>query len=256
MTDSAPTASAPTAGLTGWSRAPFTAAGRTHDVYRKGDGPGVVLIPEIPGITPQTLALGDFLVGHGFTVVMPSPFGDPGRSASVGYVLRVVSRLCVASEFQAFATGAHRPIADYVRAVAADLAQSTPGPGVGVIGMCFTGGFALAMMVDPAVVAPVLAQPSLPFAVSKKRGADLNLAPADLTVVKQRAAEGCAVLGLRYAQDKATGTRFATLHRELGDAFRFIEFPGAKHATLTEHRQQAGVDAVLEFLSEKLTAPS
>ena len=122
--------------------------------------------------------------------------------------------------------------------------------------MCFTGGFALAMMVDPAVVAPVLAQPSLPFAVSKKRGADLNLSPADLTAVKRRAAAGCAVLGLRYEQDKATGTRFATLERELGDAFRFIEFPGDKHATLTAHRQPAGVDAVLAFLSEKLTAPS
>ena len=124
------------------------------------------------------------------------------------------------------------------------------GVGVGAVGMCFTGGFALAMMVDPAVVAPVVAQPSLPFAVGKKRGADLNLSPADLGVVKQRAADGCAVLGLRYEKDKATGTRFATLQRELGDAFRFIEFPGAKHATLTEHRQQGAIDAVLEFLAD------
>ena len=77
--------------------------------------------------------------------------------------------------------------------------------------MCFTGGFALAMMVDDSVAAPVLAQPSLPFPVGKARGADLNLSPADLAKVKERAAAGCQVLGLRYTGDMAVGTRFDTL---------------------------------------------
>ena len=54
--------------------------------------------------------------------------------------------------------------------------------------MCFTGGFALAMMVDPSVAAPVVAQPSAPFAIGKKRGADLNLSPGDLDAVRRRAA--------------------------------------------------------------------
>jgi hypothetical protein len=35
-------------------------------------------------------------------------------------------------------------------------------PGVGVIGLCLTGGFGLAMAVDPVVIAPVLGEPSLP----------------------------------------------------------------------------------------------
>jgi hypothetical protein len=108
------------------------------------------------------------------------------------------------------------------------------------------------MMVDTSVAAPVLAQPSAPFAVTPKRAADLNLSPSDLAAVKKRAAAGCQVLGLRYTRDLAVGTRFETLTRELGDAFVKVEFKGAKHATLTLHRQQEGVDRVLAFLDEKL----
>jgi dienelactone hydrolase len=124
---------------------------------------------------------------------------------------------------------------------------------VGALGMCFTGGFALAMMVDDAVTAPVVCQPSAPFAIGKRRGADLNLSPADLQVVKRRAAAGCAVLGLRYRNDAATGTRFDTLHRELGDNFIAVEFEGKGHSVLTEHRQQEAVDRVLAFFSERLS---
>jgi hypothetical protein len=118
--------------------------------------------------------------------------------------------------------------------------------------MCFTGGFALAMMVDTSVAAPVLAQPSAPFAVTPKHSRDLNLSPADLATVKQRAAAGCQVLGLRYRGDLAVGKRFETLTQELGDAFIKVEFPGRKHSTLTEHRQQEGVDAVLSFFGRTL----
>jgi hypothetical protein len=71
-------------------------------------------------------------------------------------------------------------------------------------------------------------------------------------VVRERAAAGCAVLGLRLEKDMATGTRFDTLTREIGDAFVRIELPGRQHSTLTEHRRQEAVDAVLEFFGEKL----
>ena len=98
-----------------------------------------------------------------------------------------------------------------------------------------------------------MAQPSLPFAVGKRRGADLGLSPTDLDVVKRRAAAGCPVLGLRYAADMATGTRFDTLSRELGDDFIAVEFAGKGHSTLTEHRQQEGVDRVLDFFDERLS---
>jgi hypothetical protein len=109
-------------------------------------------------------------------------------------------------------------------------------------------------MVDGSVAAPVVAQPSLPFAIGRARGADLGLSPADLDAVKARAAAGCSVLGLRFHEDPATGTRFDTLRRELGTSFVAVEFEGKGHSTLTEHRQQEGVDRVLSFFRERLSA--
>ena len=126
------------------------------------------------------------------------------------------------------------------------------GPGVGALGMCFTGGFALAMMVDDAVAAPVLAQPSTPFAITPARSRDLNLSDADLAKVKERAASGCDVLGLRFVGDRAVGKRFERLTEEIGDAFIRVELPGKGHSTVTEHRSQVAVDAVLEFFADKL----
>ena len=143
-------------------------------------------------------------------------------------------------------------MAGWLRSLARELHGELGGPGVGALGMCFTGGFALAMMVDEAVAAPVLCQPSAPFPIGRKRAADLNLSPADLDTVKQRARGGCQVLGLQYDRDVATGTRFETLTRELGDAFLRVEFPGRQHSTVTTHRQQEGVDRVLAFFHDKL----
>jgi hypothetical protein len=121
--------------------------------------------------------------------------------------------------------------------------------------MCFSGGFALGMMVDDIMIAPVLSQPSMPFPVGKKRAADLNLSPDDLAVVAQRAADGCQVLGLRFDQDKAVGDRFASLRTLLGDAFIAIELPSKSprdHSVLTEQRDEESVQRVLSFFAEKL----
>jgi dienelactone hydrolase len=240
--------------LDSWTRSEHTADGVTHPTYRKGSGPGVVVIHEIPGMTDQVIGFGDEVVAAGFTVVMPELFGTPGAPMSLGAVLKVLPQVCVSREFTVLATGETSPVAGWLRSLARDLHAELGGPGVGALGMCFTGGFALAMMVDSSVVAPVVCQPSLPFAVTKKHGADLNLTPADLATVRDRAAAGCQVLGLRYRKDGAVGTRFDTLTREIGDAFIRVEFDGKGHSTLTEHRQQEGVDRVLAFFEEKLQA--
>jgi dienelactone hydrolase len=168
--------------------------------------------------------------------------------------VKVLARVCVSHEFTKLATGVTTPVAGWLRSLARELHDELGGPGVGAIGMCFTGGFALAMMVDTSVAAPVLAQPSAPFAVSPERARDLNLSPADLATVKARAAAGCQVMGLRFRQDLAVGKRFETLTHELGEAFIRVEFEGRQHSTLTEHRQQEGVDRVLAFLDDKLHA--
>lgn len=236
-----------------WERGEHTAGGTTHPVYRKGEGPGVIVIHEIPGLTPGVIAFGQEVVDAGFTVVMPHLFGETERGVSVPYAVASVRHVCVSNEFTKLATGVTTPVAGWLRSLARDLHGELGGPGVGALGMCFTGGFALAMMVDHAVAAPVLAQPSAPFAVTPKRSRDVNLSPADLAVVKQRAAAGCQVMGLRYTGDRAVGKRFETLTRELGENFVRVEFPGTKHAVLTLHRQQEAVDRVLAFFRDKLT---
>ena len=136
--------------LAGWNVSPFTHDGITHDVYRRGDGPGVILIPEIPGATPAVIALGERLVAAGFHVVLPSIIGTPGRPVSGGYLAGSALRLCVSREFAAFARRADRPIAGFLRALARDVHARRGGPGVGVIGMCFSGGFALRRRPMPA----------------------------------------------------------------------------------------------------------
>ncbi len=238
--------------LDGWTRGTHYADGTEHDTYRKGTGPGVVVVHEIPGLTTEVIAFGEEVVAAGFTVVLPHLFGRAGQPMSVGAVAGVLPRLCVSKEFLTLRAGRTSPVATWLRSLARELHDELGGPGVGALGMCFTGGFALAMMVDESVAAPVLAQPSLPFPVGTRRGADLNLSPADLATVQRRAAAGCAVLGLRYGDDPAVGSRFTTLREHLGDAFIAVEFAGKGHSTLTVHRQQEGVDRVLAFLDERL----
>jgi dienelactone hydrolase len=238
--------------LDSWSHGEHTSGGVTHPTYRKGSGPGVVVIHEIPGITPEFVGFCEEVVDAGFTVVMPHLFGTPEAPLGARSLLATFPRVCVSHEFTTLATGVTTPVAGWLRSLARELHDELGGPGVGALGMCFTGGFALAMMVDTSVVAPVVAQPSAPFPVGRKRAADVNLSPRDLATVKERAAGGCQVLGLRYRGDLAVGTRFETLTRELGEAFIRVEFPGRRHSTLTLHRQQEGVDRVLAFFEEKL----
>jgi dienelactone hydrolase len=238
--------------LDSWTQGSHTAHGVTHPTHRKGTGPGVVLIHEIPGITDNVITFAEEVVAAGHTVVMPQLFGKVGGTFAMRDVARVLPALCVSREFTTLAVDETSPVADWLRSLARELHGELGGPGVGALGMCFTGGFALAMMVDDSVAAPVLAQPSLPFPIGRARAADLNLSPDDLAVVKRRAAAGCSVLGVKYADDPAVGTRFDTLTRELGDAFVRVELPGKKHSTLTAHRQQEAVDRVLEFFRSTL----
>jgi dienelactone hydrolase len=263
---------APEADLSGWSASPFSGGDYTHDVYRKGAGPGVVLIPELPGIHPGVLGLGNHLVDNGFTVAIPSLYGVAGRAATGGYAVASIARACVAREFAAFATNKQRPVSLFLRALARDLNASTPGKGVGVIGQCFSGGFALAAAVDDSVLAPVLSQPSVPIYLGLRRRRDPGLSESELATVADRCAnDGLCAMGLRFSEDKlAPRERFATLKERLGDAFEVIDIssgPGNKHgfskmahSVLTlEVREVDGHPAyearkrVVEFLTWRLT---
>ena len=243
--------------LDGWERSEFSAAGMTHDTYRRGSGPGVVVIHEIPGITPLVTKFANEVVDRGFTVVMPDLLGTPGKAPSAPYIVGSMAKLCVAREFAAFALNRTSPVIAWLRALARRLHGEVGGPGVGAVGMCFSGGFALGMMVDEIMLAPVLSQPSMPLAVGSARGANLHLSPDDEVAVIQRAQEGCQVLGLRFTDDGAVGTRFDTLREKLGDAFIAIELPSTRrtdHSVLTEQRDDESVERVLDFFVEKLLA--
>jgi dienelactone hydrolase len=241
--------------LEGWEPGEFSAAGMTYRTYRRGSGPGVIVIHEVPNITPLVAEFANEVVDRGFTVVMPSLVGTPGKPPSNALAVAALAKVCVAKEFTTMALNQTSPIISWLRALARNLHQDVGGPGVGAVGMCFSGGFALGMMVDDIMLAPVLSQPSLPFPVGSARARDLNLSSDDAAVIAERAANGCEVLGLRYRDDVAVGDRFTSLRELLGDAFIAIELPSRNkrdHSVLTEQRDDASVERVLDFFVEKL----
>src|SRR5262249_53339359 len=151
--------------LDGFTTTEFTHNGETRTVYRTGTGSGVIVMSEMPGITPKVAAFARAVADAGFTVAMPWLFGQPGHELTIGYAMKSMWGGCVSREFTTWALNQTSPIIDWLRALGKDLHAQVGGPGVGAIGMCFTGGFALAMAVDEEMQAPVLSQPSLPFGV-------------------------------------------------------------------------------------------
>ncbi len=250
----------------------FTHDDKARRVFRRGAGPAVIVIAEVPGITPAVVAFADRVVDIGCRAVLPSLFGEPGAPVSGRGAARVLAGCCVSREFATWAAGKTSPVTEWLRALGRHEHERCGGPGTGAVGMCMTGGFALAMMVDDAVLAPVLSQPSLPFPISKRHKRDLGISDDDLAVVKKRAADGVGVLGLRFPCDIAVpAERFARLRDELGDAFVGVEIdssPGnphgidkRAHSVLTEdfvdepgHPTREALDQVLDLLRSRLLA--
>jgi len=245
--------------------------GAARGVYRAGSGPAVIVMSEIPGITPAVAVFAQRVVDAGYTVFMPLLFGEPMRSRERGYVLRVIVKACISREFRVLASNQSSPIVDWLRALARHAHAECGGRGVGAIGMCFTGNFALAMMLNAPVLAPVLAQPSLPFAVTKSRRGALHASAEELRAAHEKIDnEGARILALRFIQDPmCPGERFARLRNEFGSAFEAIELdekhanpdgPKPAHSMLTNHLiDEAGqptreaLDRTLGFLKEQLT---
>jgi len=186
--------------LDGFHEASFTHDGKTRPVYRRGSGPGVLVMHEIPGIHPGVATLASRVANAGFLVAMPVMFGTPGKPVSSGYIAAQVLRVCVSREFWLLAARESSPITEWLRALCRSLHAEIGGKGVGAIGMCLTGNFALALMVDDAMMAPVLSQPSLPLPIGKSRRAGLHLSEKDLAIAKSRKVP---ILGLRFTADPA-----------------------------------------------------
>ncbi|MGE9781347.1 dienelactone hydrolase family protein [Janibacter sp. G368] len=262
--------------LTDFTREGFDHEGTDHTVLRSGTGPAVVVIAEFPGITPQVAAFARRVRDLGCTVVLPDLFGVAGRDALAGSSLRIAAggvrtamQVCVSREFSLLALGRTSPVIPWLRALARAEHARCGGPGVGAVGMCLTGGFALAMATDESVLAPVLSQPSLPLPVGRRRRETTDISEEDLAIVEQRCAAGLQVLGVRFEGDRLSpGSRFATLRRRLGDAFVVVELPddsanpdgfGAPHSVLTTHLvdregepTRAALDEVLDLFRQRL----
>lgn len=203
--------------LDDFDRRPLTFLGRTKDVFVAGRGPAVIVMSEMPGIYPLVARFARRVRDAGFTVWMPHLFGEPGRPLSTGYMVGSIVRACISREFRAFSANASSPVTDWLRALAAHAHPACGGRGIGAIGMCFTGNFALSLMLEPAVRAPVLAQPSLPLG---RRGG-MHIAPDELARVKERMErEDLTVLAYRFAGDAfCRAQRFAAYEAALGDRF-------------------------------------
>ena len=225
---------APRGELSSFERYTFDRDGISHHVYRKGTGPAVIVMTEMPSISPQVVGFADRVVALGCTAVMPDLFGEAGRelleanrARIVLYAVRTMARACISREFTAFALGKSSPVVTWLRALAEHEHTRCGGPGVGAVGMCFTGGFALAMAVDPRVLAPVLSQPSLPFGITERHKHSIDCSTSDLAKVATRCSnEGLRVLGLRFEGDPhVPAARFRFLKEQLGEGFVAVEIP-------------------------------
>ena len=252
----------------------ITLEGVTKRVYVAGAGPAVIVMSEMPGISPAVARFARWVRDAGFTVYMPSLFGRDGALATAEEGAAVFQRACVNAEFNALAGGRSSPVTSWLRALARHAHQACGGPGVGAIGMCFTGNFALTMMLEPAMLAAVLAQPSLPL----KEPAGLESAPEELAAVRARLeGENLTVLAYRFRGDKiCRAERFAAYAAALGDRFVARELPDSAanpdvspfhacyvrypHSVVTEHLIDAAGqptiaarDEILAFFAARLS---
>ncbi len=268
----------PNDALADFERTTFASGGKTRDRYRIGSGPAVIVIAEMPGITPKVAEFARKVAGIGCTAVLPHLFGrpgaDPAETAGFGgqmrFMLSSMVPACISREFTVLATGKTSPVVTWLRALAADEHERCGGPGVGAVGMCFTGGYALAMATDPRLLAPVLSQPSMPVGLTSAQKHSIDISPEDLRIVKNRcAAEGLEVLGLRFTSDRfVPDERFAFLREQLGEAFVAVELADADarpdtgfppHSVLTEHLvdepgqpTRVALDQVLDLFRRRL----
>lgn len=242
-------------------------------VYVSGAGPAVVIMPEMPGISPDVARFARWVREAGFSVYLPSLFGVDGAYPRAEAAETVVRRACVSAEFRAFAGGGTSPVAAWLRGLARAAHDERGGPGVGAVGLCFTGNFALSMALEPAVVAPVVNHPSLPL----DDPAGLELSEDDAAAVADRVRrDGLKVLAYRFENDRwCTGQRFAAYRALLGDAFDgrtlpaeaanadpppfFRDVVGCAHSVVTAHLVDAAGhptlrarDEIIDFLTERL----
>lgn len=230
--------------LDNYSSFDFTDGEYTRQVFVRGEGPAVIVMHEVPGIHSLGIRFADRIVAAGHRVYMPSLLGDPGRAITPGYgAAQILKAICIRREFAVWSSDQSSPIVEWLRALARKAHAECGGPGVGAIGMCLSGNFAMAMMTEPSVIAPVLSQPSLPMGFTKHSRSNISMSPKEIEIVQERLKkEDLSVIGLRFHGDPLVPPeRFKTYKTCFGDRFEAIEIDpseakpnGAKpHSVLT-----------------------
>jgi dienelactone hydrolase len=253
----------------------ITLNGLSKRVYVSGSGPAVIVMAEMPGISPHVARFARWVREAGLTVYMPSLFGEDGAVAEAEYGARIFQRACVSQEFRTLAGQGASPVTAWLRALASLAHGEAGGKGVGAIGMCFTGNFALSMMLEPAMLAPVLSQPSLPL----NEPAGLESSPEELAMVRLRLErENLTVRAYRFAGDRfCKAERFSAYQAALGERFVarvlpdesantdtppfFSQFVNTPHSVVTVNLiNQVGQptatarDEIIDFFKERLVA--
>ena len=242
--------------LDGFARFSQKAGGMEHTVFvSKNQGPGVLILHELTGLHAPTKALADWLVGQGYRVYLPLLFGP----ALTRQPVRNVVRICVRNEIWLFARGRSSPLTRWLRSLVRRASNECAGAGIGVIGMCLTGGFVIPLVVDESVIAGVAAQPSLPMLSPSSLGFDKSLLDG------RSENDDSSVMTLRFEQDKLSPLAKHLRIQELVcdstedcDQYDLVEVPGNGHSTLTADYQLAlsrGTDTrarVLALFEEKL----
>jgi len=213
----------------------------THDVYFAGAGPAILLIQELPGIDQDSFNLAQSLIDEGYSVYLPHLIGTFGRKT----MWRNTARLfCVRREINMFARGKQSPISTWLRALCGEVKSRADKGNIGVIGMCLSGSFALAMMADDAVLGAVASQPSLPLL----GGVELDMTAGDIVECKAAMKAKGGALAMRYAKDPVA--RRKTM-QAIEDAFaphiKTVEFAGSKHSLLTGDFVQGAYDEMSDY---------
>lgn len=229
----------------------------SHDIYTLGEGPPVVLIQELPGIGKETLRLADRLVEAGLSVVLPHLFGPLERTSMGGNLVRV---MCMRREFALLSSNESSPVVDWLRALCVNIRESREVSGVGVIGMCLTGNFAISLIGDDSVLAAVAAQPSLPI---HDQGA-LHMSEEEISRARAALDSKGAMLGFRFEGDKlSSAKKFACIHETLNnDGANRIDLhtlPGKGHSVFTldfvdeeGHPTKGALAQVIEYFTGRL----
>ncbi len=208
-------------------------AGLTHEhegvsfpVYHAGEGPPVLIMHELPGMVPECLAFAERLVEAGFSVYLPLFFGRPGQKPEL---IRPFLQLCISREFLLLARHRTSPVVQWLRSLCRKVHAEVGGKGMGAIGMCLTGGFAIPLMVEPAVVAPVVSQPAMPIGLTASHRRSLNASEEDLRVARTRTEEGVTIRSYRFDRDRlAPKARMQAYQDFFGEAFQYHELDSSR----------------------------